>query len=351
MTKNIRTFIKAGIISGILYFFFISSNGLNAQVRDDNNFGLFDSDEILDVSLRFDIGRFMLEKPEEESIDAALTIYPGKTDSVFCKIKLRARGNYRRRICDFPPVMLDFDSISTGYRDIDRLEKVKLVSHCMPDEEYDIYVMREYLAYKIYNTVTAFSFRVRLLNISYYDINYDTLYSCRKGFLLEPVDNLEKRFGMDEVEDIEIKIEDLNRDNIMRLSVFQFLIANSDWFAPSMHNIKIFGDSESLQDLIAVPYDFDYSGWVNTGYALARDDLGLEDIRERAFLGPCGSEKEYMKILEYYTGLEDSIIDTVKEFPYLNGSNRRDLIRYIRSFYRMFKRNEILDICMEACNK
>ena len=339
--------LLAGTKVIILLVLVTLSQQLTAQGNNPSSFRLFEEEDILNISLSFDIDRFMKEKPEEEYLDAQIAIYG--VDTIYSGLRISARGNYRRRTCEFPPIMLNFDNLETGYSDLDGLNKVKLVSHCQDEEIYDTYLLREFLIYKLYNIITDFSFRVRLLNINYYDIHFDTLYLNKKGFIIEPVNTLEERFGEDEIEDIEITSEEIENELILKLSVFQYIIANSDWFLPTMHNLKIFGNEDSLKNLIAVPYDFDYTGWVNTHYAYAREDLGLEDIRDRAFYGPCRGEEEYRPILDYYLGLEDIFIDTIKDFEYLMGPERRDLIQFVKSFYRLYRNDEILDICLNPC--
>lgn len=317
---------------------------VNAQDKKAASFGLFEEEEPLNVSLSFDIDRFMKEKPENEYLDAQIVIC-GK-DTIRYGLRISARGNFRRRTCEFPPIMLNFDDFETGYTDLDDLNKVKLVSHCQDEEIYDIYLLREYLIYKIYNIVTDYSFRVRLLNINYYDIKQNTLYATKMGFIIEPVNKLEERFGEDEIEDIAMTSENIEDELLLKLSVFQYLIANSDWFLPTMHNLKVFGNKDSLKNLIAVPYDFDYTGWVDTHYAYAREDIGLEDIRDRAFYGPSRSEEEYRAVLDFYSELEDNIIDTIKDFKYLQGHERNDLVKFIKSFYKLYRNDGIIDICM-----
>lgn len=321
----------------------------NAPGDERADFGLFTENAILNVKLAFDIGTFMRDKPEDERLDAELTVYEGNNDSIFENIKVSARGNFRRRTCDFPPVMLYMGGISSGYTDIDKLEKVKLVSHCSNGEEYQNYVLREYLAYRVYNIITDYSFRVRLLNISYYDINTDTLFAKKIGFILEPVDFLEERFGDDEIEDIEIKMTYVENDILLKLSVFEYFIANSDWAVTLIHNLKVFGDEGALEQLIAVPYDFDYSGWVNAHYSIPRSDLGLEKITDRAFFGPCYSEEMYRSVLDFYLGQEDKIIDMIKDFEYLDRPERNELVRFVKSFYRLYRKDEIISIIKEQC--
>ncbi|MBS0011415.1 MAG: hypothetical protein KFF49_08390, partial [Bacteroidales bacterium] len=234
--------------------------------------------------------------------------------------------------------------------DLNKLGRVKLVSHCMHDKRYDNYVLREYLAYKVHNIITDYSFRVRLLNITYYDIDSKKLHANKTGFIIEPVKMLGERFGKKELEDIQIMPGDIEDELLLKLSVFQYLIANSDWDVPMMHNVKIFGNKDAPHELIAVPYDFDFTGWVDSHYAVARTDLGLEEITDRAFFGPCRDEEDYRPVLDYFLELENNIIDTIKDFEYLKGGEKRALLWFVKDFYRLYRKDEIMNIFMEACS-
>ena len=137
---------------------------------------------------------------------------------------------------------------------------------------------------------------------------------------------------------------------MMNLLLFQFMIGNGDYFLPTIHNFKLFEPTDNEDGkLIALPYDFDYTGWVNTYYAVPRDEYGLEEIRDRAYLGPC-LEREKLKLaLEDFAAYEEQFIDTIKDFKYLNAINRRDLINYVKKFFRMYKDDEIVDIILRHC--
>lgn len=315
------------------------------------SFGLFESEDMLNISLRFDIARYMDEKPSDEQLNALITFHLNGTDSLHKRISLRSRGHYRNRICDFPPLMLNFKGTDFGYSDLDDMKNVKLVSHCMPDEKFENYILKEYLAYKLFNIISDYSFRVRLLKLDYIDINYDTLYISKHGFLIEPVSAMKKRFGMQEIEDSIINPDIVDVNNLLRVSLYQYLIANSDWNISLIHNLKVFSSAEETENMaIAVPYDFDFTGWVNTDYAVAMTSVGLEEITDRAFFGPCNSMQEYKQILNEFLLYKEVFIELIKDFKYLKGSERRELIAYIRSFYKLYKNDEILKICMEPCN-
>ena len=72
------------------------------------DFGLFTSDEILNLSFRFDITEYRRKKPKEEYLKAILTYHINEHDSINKEIKLKSRGNSRNKYCDFPPISLNF---------------------------------------------------------------------------------------------------------------------------------------------------------------------------------------------------------------------------------------------------
>jgi hypothetical protein len=62
-------------------------------------------------------------------------------------------------------------------------------------DDYQRYVYKEYLAYKAYQLFTPAAFRVRLVEITYEDLNdnYDT--RTKIGFLIEDDENMAERNG------------------------------------------------------------------------------------------------------------------------------------------------------------
>ena len=72
------------------------------------DFGLFTKDDILNITLRFDITTYRRKKPKEEYMDALLTYHLNDRDSINKKIKLKSRGEMRNGYCDFPPIRLNF---------------------------------------------------------------------------------------------------------------------------------------------------------------------------------------------------------------------------------------------------
>ena len=109
-----------------LYLFFIcilfsvfSIAQENTDVDSDNsalepvsetldNYNFFDNDELLHLTLKYDITSFIRHKTKGEYLDAELRIRFSETDSIVKNIRLKARGNSRRTHCFFPPIYLNF---------------------------------------------------------------------------------------------------------------------------------------------------------------------------------------------------------------------------------------------------
>jgi hypothetical protein len=157
----------------LMALFFLPVCGQNDTINTDyaiedtltDNFGLFTHDEILDLSLRFDITHYTRKKPKDEYLKAILTYHINDKDSINKEIRLKSRGEFRNGYCDFPPLAVNFKKVEFKKEDLSRIEKMKVVTHCISGNEKNL--IKEYLIYKLYNVLTDNSFRVRLLRINY----------------------------------------------------------------------------------------------------------------------------------------------------------------------------------------
>ncbi len=324
-----------------------------ASLSTLKNFGLFENDEPIEISLRFDMNTYLRTKPKEEYIKASMTFNFSGSDSINKNIRLRTRGEYRNMNCYFAPIELNFKKVDFGYADLNKIGKIKLVAQCDTRKEYEYYLLREYLTYKLFNVMTDTSFRVRLLIINYVDTVKKRKPIRQYGFFIEPVEILAARTNL-----IQTK-QALNQKYIAervmdRLAIFNYMIGNYDWGIPGEHNVKIFrpADFGANNKPIAIPYDFDWTGIVNASYAIPADNVGINNIRERFFAGICRTREVFTKDLEEFSNKKEEMIRVINEFPYLNQNSKKDMIAYIEEFYDMFdRRNNIIDIFLNSCKK
>jgi len=157
-----------------------------------DNLGLFEKTEVLNLSLRFDITQYTRKKPKEEYLDAILTYHINDKDSVNKNIRIKSRGEFRNEFCTFPPIMINLKKAENRREDMKKIEKVKLVTHCRADNEDNL--LKEYLIYKLYNVLTDVSFRARLVRIDYINTAKKNKTVTPFGFLIEPMNVFAERY-------------------------------------------------------------------------------------------------------------------------------------------------------------
>jgi hypothetical protein len=315
------------------------------------NIKLFESDDLFEIALRFDITYYKRKKPDTAYMPAVLTYYMGDKDSVNKNIKLKARGEIRRtQICDFPPLYLNFSMKDTVEGEFIGINKLKLVPYCKLG--YEDYILREYLIYKLYNVLTNNSLRVRLLRINFINTARETKPLRQYGFAIEPVKLFEKR-----THNVEIKSKTLTQRNIKpeamdRFAIFNYMIGNTDWAVPNLHNTLILSQplSERPDLAMIVPFDFDYAGLVNADYAVPFETLPIKTVRERLYLAVCRDEESLKNTLREFTEKKEEFYRVINDFPYLKVKSKKDIINYLDSFYDEFdKRNTIVQNILNDC--
>ena len=298
---------------------------------------IFDNDEPLKLTLKYDISSFIKEKRKEEYFDAELVIYQSDTDSLVKNIRLKARGNFRKTHCFFPPIFLNFKTDPITGSDIEDIKKIKLVTHCSNTKSYQKYVMKEYLAYKMFNQITDLSFRVKLVDINYVDIGKKKRHYKQIGFLIEPDELLQKRLNAVEVEGLLMNGNTVQETEADRVAVFEYMIANTDWRFKKGHNMKFFKSLDRVTTkMIPIPYDFDYAGIVDAHYAIPQEWTSLKVITDREYMGYCrDNEEDYLKVIETFNEKKEDIFMIIKDCLYLSDKDKKQLLSFIDEFYHM----------------
>jgi hypothetical protein len=325
------------------------------SVAQSSKIELFEAETPLECTLAFDLRKLNREKLQELDQDALITCY--QQDSIFLEkaIRISARGISRKQICYLPPIRLNLeDSVkkSGGFK---KHKSIKLVTHCELSKTYQEYVLKEYLIYKLYNLVTDESFQVRLMNVRYIDTGRKTPKEYPGyGFVIEDIDVVAERNDAFEIEVMTVNQAHLDPDAMRRVAIFQFMIGNTDWSVPGLHNLKLLR-SNDFQKIapIPVPYDFDMSGFVNASYALPDPLFPISHVRERYFRGICGTLEDFKEALQPFYEIKDAVYQTILEFEYIEEKTRTNLIRYINEFYEIIEsdkniQSRMLNSCKEV---
>lgn len=314
--------------------------------------GLFETDRLLRVVLAFDITDYKRRKPVEEYLNARLTYYPGNGDSIIKAVQLKARGNFRRKFCDFPPIRLNFEIEDTTGNKFAGIDKLKLVPHCKVG--FEPYILKEYLVYKLFNVLTAHSLRVRLLEIDYINTRKPDKPIIEYGFAIEPVNIFEKRTQSTEIETGTLTQKSIIPPLMDRVAIFNYMIGNTDWSVPNLHNVHVFSALEPAYPGkgILVPYDFDYSGIVNASYAVPFEELQIESVTERLFLGVCRNEEVYRQAIIEFAEKKEAFYQVIDDFPYLSEREKKRMTTYLDQFYvQLDKNGTIVQAFLKECKK
>jgi hypothetical protein len=316
------------------------------------DFGLFTSENVLNLSLSFDITQYTRKKSKTEYLPATLTYHISRTDSISKAIKVRSRGEMRNGYCSFPPIRLNLKKGDFKNTELNSIDKIKMVTHCEYGNEENLF--KEFLIYKLFNVLTDTSFRVRMVKVDYINTTKARKPIETFAFLIEPVGIMASRLNITPVEAVNLTQNSIMPKLMDRLAIFNYMIGNTDWSVPNQHNVKIMA-GKSMNSIalgVIIPYDFDYSGLVNAEYAIPYEPLGLSSVRERWYMGVCRSEEEFRQALAEFVNKKEAFYKVIHDFPFLADKVKKEMIDYLESFYKdIDKRNTLLQNLMNECKK
>ena len=297
---------------------------------------LFSSDDILEIRLVMDVEKVIKDIEVRDEHEAKFTYKEADGSEKSFDIKVVVRGKTRTniKVCKFPPLKLNFKKKQVKNSLFAGQNKLKLVTHCNTKDINEEYIIREYYVYKLHQLVTPFSFRVRLCKVIYEDTAGDFDPIAHYGILIEDIDDLAARNDMVEFERKIPNQEVCERLELDRTMLFQYLVGNLDFSVPKRHNFKLVADSVKPQP-VAVPYDFDYTGLVNTSYAKPPPDLEVASVRVRVFRGLCRQAGGYDDAINHFKMLKPEIYDLYKNSPYLSEKSIAQASKFIDGFYKV----------------
>jgi len=310
----------------------------------------FDIKAPFECTLEFDIKAYQRNKNKGDYLPAELSFY-NQEDSLLTtrQVRLKARGKFRRAHCTLPPLWLNIKKANVASEEFENVNKMKIVTHCRMSSTYQSIIMKEFIAYNIYRVISPYSFRVRLMEIRYIDTGRKNKEYTDWAFVIEPEAMMAERLDA-----FPFKYDNISRDQTKVfetdvMSIFQFMIGNADYSIMTRHNTKLIKLNDlSVSEPIPVPYDFDYTGIVNAPYAKPGENLDIESITDRYFLGPCRTREEYQKAIDVFVQKKESIYDVVNSFPYASAKTKKDILDYLNEFYNQINKSWFIELNLES---
>ena len=273
----------------------------------------------------------------------------GRIDAI--PVTLSTRGHLRRmaRTCDFVPLRVEFPKNRRKDTMFDGQSALKLVVQCAGGGDYEQYLLREYLAYRIFNLLTPHSFRARLAKVTYVDPAGKAM-GMRYGMFLEDDDDVAKRMEGRAVELPRAQFKDVDPDARETMMVFNYMIGNTDFSIYALHNV-IFVQMPDRR-LHTVPYDFDVSGLVHPPYAIPARGLPIKTVQDRLYRGPCRAVDQVQPILANFIAKKDLVMGLVDAIADMDKMSRQEAKVFLNGFYSEIKsERNVKWLFLEGCLK
>ena len=301
-------------------------------------FQLFQTDDYLSITLESDYKKLEENKDKDEYQPAVLTYTDEKGELISWDLEIKPRGNMRRRICTTPPLKLKFNKSDLKEQGLAKIKTLEMVDICKSTKSYEQYVLREYVAYKLYNMLTDNSFRVQLVKVDYKNNANKCTPMDGFGILIENNDEMAKRLEGKILDPASINRNVPDSQEKELFCLFQYMIGNTDWWFSTAHNLDIFSRIDSVFP-IPIPYDFDYSGFINAPYSIPNDRTPLKYVTERYYQGPCMPLGETKKTIQIFLDKKEEMLSYCREFPYFNRESRKHTVKFLESFFEIIERD------------
>jgi hypothetical protein len=260
-------------------------------------------------------------------------------------VKLSPRGHLRRRsiTCSFVPLRLEFSKDSTkGTAFEGPATALKLITHCQNSKDHDQFILREYLAYRLSNTLTPRSFRARLAKVTYVDSKTQKTITTRYGMLLEDENDVARRMGGRIVSVEHTAFTDLEPQTLAQMMVFEFMIANTDFSIYALHNVVLV-QTPGTRILSPVAYDFDLSGFVHAPYAVPAPNLGIKSVTERYYRGPCLTSDQLEPVFSSFRAKKNDMLATLNSLSDLASEARGEARSFLNDFFSDIERTSAVN--------
>ena len=260
-------------------------------------------------------------------------LHEGKWSSI--NVNLRARGNFRRNECYFPPIKMKIKKDQYKETIFDGNKTMKLVLPCKIESENNDNILQEFIAYKIYEQISPYHFKTRRVNIDFTEPKGKKKVKTfkLKGFLIEDDKRVSQRH---ESRVFERFVHPMAMDHLTSVhnAFFQYLLGNTDFSVAYQHNGKLMY-SEADKKIIPLPYDFDMTGWVNPSYATVNTTLGINSVQDRKYRGFKREQQYFDQVRKEFLDKKSSLMEMVASFEseFSDPKEYKNMFDFMGDFY------------------
>jgi hypothetical protein len=319
--------MKKQVISLIILL--ISFAGFSQKAMKSD--ALFSDQTPLEIKLGYSNKDMNRKTNDSTFIDTTLEFLQNEKWSSL-QVNLRARGNFRRNECYFPPIKMKIKKDQYQGTIFDGNKTMKLVLPCKLESENNDNILQEYIAYKIYERISPFHFKTRRVNIDFSEPKGKKIKKfALKGFLIEDDKRVAKRH---EGKVFERYVHPMAMQHLTSVqnAFFQYLLGNTDFSVAYQHNGKLLYVNK---EIIPLPYDFDMTGWVNPSYATVNTTLGINSVQDRKYRGFKREQQYFDEVRQQFLDQKADLMKMISSFEgeFSNQSEYENMFEFLKSFY------------------
>ncbi|TNF38879.1 MAG: hypothetical protein EP311_11825 [Cytophagales bacterium] len=327
-----------------VFFLFFSTQLLIAQ--DENR--LFDSEEVLEMEMSISIKKLRSDTNDSTFITQDIAVKENGAWENY-PFEIRTRGNFRLDNCYYPPTRIRMAKDDAKGSIFQGTRKLKLVLPCSKGKNSGNYVGKEYLAYKMYELVTGYYFRTRLVKMSL--TNLDDKKGEQEellGFVIEDDDDVAQRFDA-EISDKKIPPNIMEDTATVIHDFYQMMIGNTDWSGLYQHNQKVMIVAQKT--IYPLAYDFDMCGLVNPPYAQVNSAVPISKVTERLYRGFCRDEALFEYVRQHFLEKESDLMGLIDKYQDLyTPADLKSMNSFISEFFVILKSDKLFkDRIVDSC--
>ncbi|MES2753297.1 MAG: hypothetical protein V4659_01390 [Pseudomonadota bacterium] len=313
---------------------------------------LFAADAPIAVTIRGPIGAVIGNRDGGGAGQPATLTLAGAAESHAIRLSPRGITRRRKETCQFPPLRVDFAAPPAAGMLFAGQRRLKLVTHCRQSEAFQQYLLLEYAAYRLFNTLTPLSFRVRLATVDYLAADGKPVIR-RAGFFIEDIADVAARNGRERARTPDrFPIGNVARAEAARVAVFNYAISNLDFSLNAgppgegcCHNARLVSGTGA--GLIPIPYDFDFAGFVDAPYAVPPNSVAVANVRVRRYRGHCRYNAEAVAAAAALIARRADLLGVLATIPGLDERSRAKAGAFLdASLDRLADPAEVFKTCL-----
>jgi hypothetical protein len=264
-------------------------------------------------------------------------------------VQIKTRGNMRKQVCFYPPLKIKVPKKQLQAWGMNpEFNEIKVALQCQSGGREAEWLLKEWFIYQLYQDIGTAALRTRWLKIDVRQDGKEKIVLC--ALLLEDEEEMAFRLGARLAKQGQMNPSVLERENYVRLCFFQYLIANTDWYIHNRHNLE-FIQAPQFPGIIAIPYDFDYSGLVHTSYAVPHESLPIKSVGERHFQGFQVTETEAKQAARFFLDRKEAILYQFHHLQGLEPYSRKSLLRMADEFFYVLEDEKRLKRTFVTANR